>query len=403
MPKISQLKAQSPATVAAIRYVAGIDASPMAWPVQIIAQPDVMATPPTLAVYGPGGSSPINAGSPTSIAYDDARITHLGQDNIVFNQFSRDYFANKTNGNDTSAPCADEFDFYGDDLALLFRAEQTNTAQFWAWVDGKPATAAPVIVSANTSAGSVSWYRITFGSVAMRRIRIYRYLADFGGIDIKPTGAIFQAPRLSPKLFVLGDSYILGIGATTELAGMTQSLGRLLGMEVFQAGQGGTGYVNNGGGGNKGPYTAAERIAKIKDVLPDYVLVFGSENDDGLSGVEAAAASVYSQIASASPASRVIVVGPPSLGSTITPNRAANRDAVKAAALAAPNVIGFIDPNNDEQGLTWISGTGNAGAPDGSGNADIFTSYGTTAGHPTQAGHDYYARRIAFGISALIA
>jgi hypothetical protein len=239
--------------------------------------------------------------------------------------------------------------------------------------------------------------------VALRRIRIYRYLADFGGIDIKPTQAIAPTPRSIPRLFILGDSYIEGTGASSTLTGLATTVGRLLGMETFIGGQGGTGYVNTGSTGGKAVFGDAARLAKVTAAAPDYVLVFGSQNDDGLSGIQSAASALYTTLASSLPNAKLIVVGPPSLSSTVSTNRAANRDAVKAAALAAPNVIGFVDPNNDAQGLTWISGTGNTGAPAGNGNADVFTSSGATAGHPTQAGHDYYARRIVEAVAGILA
>lgn len=67
--------------------------------------------------------------------------------------------------------------------------------------------------------------------------------------------------------------------------------------------------------------------------------------------------------------------------------------AIRAAATAKlPHINGvlpFVDTLTDG----WITGLGNIGVPTGSGNSDVF--FGVDAIHPTQAGHDYYGRRLS--------
>jgi hypothetical protein len=361
-----------------------------------------MSTPPTLATSGPGGASPINGGSPTVVPFNDARVTQLGCVPITFNQFSTDYIQNSSNASWTPQSWAIEFDHYGDDLAVRFRNASSGGSLFWVFVDGRPATAAPVTSSA-ASGGSLFYERITFATVDYRRIRVYLYLADFGGIDLKPTQSINPTAKVGPKFAIYGDSYVEATGATNNLLGMSVTIARLLGVEMFIAGQGGTGYVATGGGGSKAPYTDSARIAKLTAAAPDYIIVFGSSNDDATSSatVGTAATSVYSQLLAGLPLAKLIVVGPPSLGNSPAAGRLANRTAIQTAALVASNGLGFVDPLSDAASALWVFGTGSSTAPAGNGNADYFNN-GAVAGHLTQAGHDYYARRIAVGIRTLL-
>ena len=362
----------------------------------------VMATPPTFATSGPGGSSPISGGSPTHIAYNDPRVTLLGCVPVLYSQLTHDYYQNTVNAAWTPAPFAIEFDHYGDDLALKFRNNQASASYQWVWVDGHPATAAPVVSSA-ASGGSPFYLRITFGTVDYRRIRIWLYQSDFGGIDVKPTQSINPTPTNRPKLGFYGDSFVEGTGGSNALQALSVTVGRLLHWETFVAGQGGTGYVADGGHANKAAYTGAARIAAMVAAAPDYLIIFGSSNDDATSSstVGAAAASLYASFASALPNCKLIVVGPPSLSSSPGAGRQANRTAIAAAAAAASNVLGFIDPLNDAASTTWVFGSGSSTATAGDGNADYFNN-GSVAGHPTQAGHDYYARRIVKELLPLV-
>lgn len=356
----------------------------------------VMGTVPTFATSGPGGASPINAGSPTAIPYNTTKVTRLGCVPTVVNQLGTDYHQNASNAAWTPAAWAVEFDYYGDDFAIRFRNATGNSSRFWVFVDGQPATATPQLSTAN-SGGSLFYYRVTFASVALRRVRVYMSQADFGGIDVKPTHTVSPTPRRHPRLAVYGDSFIEGTGANSQLESMGYTVGRILNWETFAAGQGGTGYTQASVNPKKN-YADATRLAQLAATEADYIMVYGSTNDDaGTSpAVGTAAASVYSQLATLAPASRLIVVGPASLSSSPSATRLTNRDAIKAAALAAPNVMGFVDPLA-ASGF-WVTGNGNSGSPNGSGNADLFTNSGANAGHPTQAGHDYYARRIVQGI-----
>jgi hypothetical protein len=116
----------------------------------------------------------------------------------------------------------------------------------------------------------------------------------------------------------------------------------MLGVECYSQSAGGTGYVVAGA---FTPYGSAARLANVVAANPELIIVQGSVNDDSSTGIQAAASSLYSAYATGCPNAKVIVFGPqPSNStSTLSANRQSNIAAVKAAAMAAPNVLAFHD------------------------------------------------------------
>ena len=137
------------------------------------------------------------------------------------------------------------------------------------------------------------------------------------------------------------------------------------------------------------PYGHATRTTPLYAVAPDYVIVGGSINDNAQSpaAVGAAATALYGGIATNLPSAKIIVMGPQPVdsGYSTSSTLLANRDAVRTAALAAGNVLGFIDPIAGK----WFSGSGNISTPTGDGNKDYFV--GPDNLHPTRAGAYRYA------------
>ena len=236
---------------------------------------------------------------------------------------------------------------------------------------------------------------ITFGGVTtQRRIRVLLINAYFGGINTGTYDAVSPAEQKQLKVVMYGDSWTEGYTyPTTHLdAAYTWQLGEMLNAEVFTCGQAGTGYVTNPGS-PEGLFTDSTRLARIADINPDVVFIFGSLNDDGKSGIQTAASSVYSTLASSVPNAKIIVAGPQSTGGTPSPNRQSNNTAVSAAASAAPNVIGFINQigTYDSTLLAWIDSWLN-GSGYSTGNNTIFINP-TSITHLTDEGNQYYARR----------
>jgi hypothetical protein len=132
------------------------------------------------------------------------------------------------------------------------------------------------------------------------------------------------------------------------------------------------------------------------------VIVGGSINDNTSPSatIQAAATAFYSAIGTNLPAAKIIVFGPQPVPQDYLTNALtllANRDAVKAAALAASNVLGFVDPIAGQ----WLRGTGKINIPSGDGgNNDFYL--GATGLHPARQGAAYFASRYVEEIARLL-
>ena len=136
--------------------------------------------------------------------------------------------------------------------------------------------------------------------------------------------------------------------------------------------------------------TAGLNLANTYD--PDAMLIVGSINDSDV-GLQPIAAAAYAAFAAARPDMPLIVAGPEPYDVFATP--VATNNAVKAAALAAPNVLHYIDWYVDD----WINGSGNTGAPAGDGNADWII--GVDGVHPNLAGFRYLGLMFAEALRGL--
>jgi lysophospholipase L1-like esterase len=365
-----------------------------------VSNPAANPAPPTVAWSGPGGTSPVagphwmdsRGGTPV------ANVTLLNTPLPPLYDTTYKRITGAANGPNGSS-LAVEFGFYGTDLAMEFGTTAAGLVvadTLKLWVDDQPVT---IPQPGNpTAANSSHFLRLTWAAAGMHRIKMtaattwrYRVLYAPATATISPTG-------LRPvQLAVLGDSWIEGGGTQlTYVDTVALRLGRLLGVgEVYPAGQGGTGYVANGGGGNKGPYTDSRRLDALVASGVSDVVVFGSANDDPLDPptVGAAVTTVLSRLATDLPSARVHVVLPQPTSATATASagHVANVAAVRQAAQAAPNVDAIIDTTS------WLTGTGTAAAPVGDGNRDLFLSSDSV--HMTAAGIAYYAQRLAAALA----
>ncbi|SFO94351.1 Lysophospholipase L1 [Geodermatophilus dictyosporus] len=139
----------------------------------------------------------------------------------------------------------------------------------------------------------------------------------------------------------LGDSYTVGVGTSVGPTYAARTADRLGWTEV-DAGQSGTGYVADGGGGDRAPFRA--RVPDVAQAAPDVVVVQGSTNDAGVPSVEvgAAATALYADLAAAVPGARVVVLGPLAAPGVPRAEIEAIRDALAAAAAQAGLL--FVDP-----------------------------------------------------------
>ena len=149
-------------------------------------------------------------------------------------------------------------------------------------------------------------------------------------------------PDEPPTALFLGDSYTVGIGASSPEAGYVQRTAALLGWRAVTQGQGGTGYVNPSDGAGQTVYGG--RLGEVAAAQPDIVVVQGSTNDAGRpwESVEAAATELYRGLRAAVPTARVVVLGPLAPPAVDPAAVGDIRNALARAAFEAG--IPFIDP-----------------------------------------------------------
>lgn len=252
------------------------------------------------------------------------------------------------------------------------------------------------------TAGSTRYLQIVW--TAGRLPRFYRIeltsatIAYFHSVYLAAQDSIWAAAADTYKGIAIGDSFAEGTGATYEADGCFQQTGRLLGIADWRVcGSGGTGFVQT----SSSPVRANFQTRLSQDVLLrspfDLVLLAVSGNDTGNTATLAAATStLLTQIRAYNPTAKIIVLG------TWRPSDAAESayNAVDAAVQAGITASGVSCYWISQVG--WITGSGKVGATTGTGNADFYTS--NDGVHPSPAGHDYRAQRMAYEIKrALLA
>jgi lysophospholipase L1-like esterase len=179
---------------------------------------------------------------------------------------------------------------------------------------------------------------------------------------------------------IVGDSYTSGDAGSPTWAKMIMGVLPQVGgasVTIKTSAVSGTGYVTHG----LSDQTFLD-LAKA-GVTPEsgVVTVFGSRNDSDdpsvtPAEVRSAASETYAAIKQIAPTAKILVIGPPWTSAEVPANVSANRDAVKAAAVAAG--AQWVDPL--EEG--WFFG------PDS-------TLIGPDHTHPTADGQRYLAQKIA--------
>lgn len=292
---------------------------------------------------------------------------------------------------DRSEAWSVEFKHRGSRLALRFTSAGASTNRaFRVYADG-------AVAVDYTYPSASTQYALDFGSEAVRTIRVDMCGVGWAGLDLDAGDSI--APTAErPKLYILGDSWVEGdardnLGADcADLFHMAFLTGRLLDASCFIGGISGTGYS----GAEPTGYGATYRRLHIVQSGALCVLPFGSINDGvgGSAAVGVNAAALFAHLANNLPGGKLVVVGPQSYGSKSTSD---SSPYLKAAALAASNVITYADPQADD----WVTGTGNSLTPVGDGTADIYNN-GYNSGHLTVAGNRYYAERLAALVAATL-
>ena len=176
-------------------------------------------------------------------------------------------------------------------------------------------------------------------------------------------------------------------------------VGKMFGWNVWNGGQGGTGYIaTNGGNG----YSYVQHVNDCLNYNPDLIIIGGAYSDSGSTqaNITAAAETLFTTIRTALPTVPIIVSG--TLGGNTGPSTAIqNTESAVSAAVTAKNdpLIFFIPVSSDPAGA-WFNGTGTVSVTTGTGNADAYINPAGT--HPTDAGIFYEAQKYANAIKAAI-
>lgn len=310
--------------------------------------------------------------------------------------FGTDFVAPYFAGASQSVPWRASVDFHGTAFGVkLFGGGY----EFMVWVNDQPVLGAPYTLASDSS---TYWANVTLPSTGHYRVTVELAGGDggvpyFGGIAALPAYDIRPPADPSPvRVVVVGDSYGAGRGADgissspnpNSFYGYVPLLSQLLGVpDVWTVSIGGTGYVATVDGAE--PYSG--RASDVAAAAPDVVIVQGSINDGGESGVQAAAASFVSGLMASLPDAVIIMTGPlyaAAYYSDVT--TVASEVSAAAAALGVP----FIDAS------TWATGTGYAGDTNGSGTSDYYQNGDSV--HPTPAGHQMLAQRMAAAVGAVL-
>lgn len=164
-------------------------------------------------------------------------------------------------------------------------------------VDGQYISLTPTVI------GSSTYYKMAFGSRAVRRIDVLGQGISFIGAYTDWTDTLYPAPVRGPRVLCLGDSF-----STNAIDGWINWLTDCTGWDdIWASGVGGTGYVSTAGGVSK---KYRDRVATdVIPFAPDIVLVLGSRNDvsQPVATLQTEAAGVVSQIRAALP--NCLIVG----------------------------------------------------------------------------------------------
>ncbi|WP_395652553.1 SGNH/GDSL hydrolase family protein [Brevundimonas sp.] len=276
----------------------------------------------------------------------------------------------------TSAPGQDNFNpcisFVTD--ALVFAVENANTIgssrKFFIEIDGQFYSDTPLIGSGG---GSFIVFDFTGKEKRQRTIKLYWRRStpeEFRGVWVQRADAIW-APPVSPRMVVLGDSFVAG----SSYSGYTQGqdaasmLGQALGIDdVWNIAKGSCGFVTTAGGTR---YTHGERLTDATDPNPDILVVCGNHNDNANSRAVVAAAilSYLQRFRAACPNAFIIFFGTwKSEG--MTTQQAIDMEGAAADAIAAfgDSKTAFIPVNSDPSG-PWLNGTVSTGSITGVSNA----------------------------------
>lgn len=341
------------------------------------------------------------------------------------------------------------FTLIGDQAEIGWRCGNA-IIDFWIWVDGKPIAAQAAAPAGITPVAATRYYtKLAFATTGVRRIEFYLRYGNLNGIRVPATCALASPGPLGPRVYEIGDSLLEGsTGRFDQWGSWGGLIGRAAGWRVYQSGEGGSGFTVNGTSGQMLSDTSS-RPDKIVKADPDLALFFigGNDASSDPAAVQAAVTTCFGYLLAHAPQVPCVLVGgyPNDATSMLSASRALVYKAIRDGAKACANVVGFVDPvgyadtglvpsalsngTNYAVGdrytylgalwqvrtahvggatpdytrvirLSWLYGTGTAGALKSDGNRDVLLSNDGT--HPTTLGAQAYALWIAQGAAACL-
>lgn len=287
------------------------------------------------------------------------------------------------------------------------------------YVNGVPVTLG---MTASNQSVSGQFFSVVFSDRRPRLITLEvqtNLIPGFYGVLMNDTVSHVWAPAppIAFNMSFVGTSYFDGSGQhpVTPSLGIASQIARYLGVSNYWIDRlgSGTGYVATGG---TGPFGLATRLAAMVATNPQLLLISGGGINDQTSGViaplgaaslaafnveYAAALAYYTAVRAALPSTIIIVIGSET-GSSGPSAAVLNMEAAVAAAVVAmgdANIL-FIPQASTKASSAWISGTGNAPVPNGTGNSDFLIS--TDNIHPVQLGANEIAFRSANAVRNII-
>ena len=248
--------------------------------------------------------------------------------------------------------------------------------------------------------GGTGYANIPFASRALRRIVVEGEQAQaVVGVTVAATEGVY-ATEGSDILrgFYIGASFAEGTGATRVNDNTANVMMGALGIRDRRcSGLGGTGFVQSVSGTK---YTFGQRlpIDAVMNGPFDVAFIRASFNDNGLSGIQAAADATLRIFRAAYARVPLSVLGCTSGNYGPDAATLAVEAAVSAAVTAFADPLTIFVPSASDSPPS-VSGTGKVGATNTTGNSDLYVS-GSANPHYATAGHIYDGLR---GADALMA
>lgn len=353
----------------------------------------VMTTPPTVTT----GTAAVAGLTNVWVGYPPTRTDAFNffggvpvQDGVGYYQF------NTTTVNGSPAPAQCRIETVADSIKLAYRVLNPGGCVARFVINNQYVSMTPLAIPS----GEI-YITLDFTSAGGRAIRTVAMETDshLQSLSTSPTETLTKPGGRQIRMFVTGDSFTSGGGASNSLNSFPHVLADLLGIrDLWNNGVGGTGYLTVGG-----QTTFRQRLSDMVVAAPDVVMIVGGHNDTGFPGgaVQTEVRTYLTAIRSWEVLRTVplIITGSVGANQALTMSQPVEREIGNAVASMKDPLIFFLPDVTNTAG-PYFTGTGNTSAPTGSGNCDVYIGNDTI--HPNDLGHVYLARCLAEDIMRLV-